>query len=211
MKLPRLILGSAAGYVLDDLPTLVEKGVKFGTIYADPPWRYKRKPRAAAENHYRTMSLQEIIALPVRELAAPEAHLHLWFPHSFLFEAEKVMTAWGFDYKGLFVWLKPRPGLGYYWRSATEYMLLGVRGRCHFRDKSISNWLCIDRGKHSAKPEQVRSLIERVSPPPYLELFGRQAVRDWVVFGNEVERGLFDDDVIDLNAPGGTNESTSEG
>ena len=117
MNLPQLIMGSAAGHVVDDLVTLIEKGVRFGTIYADPPWRFKRKPRGAAEKHYRTMSLDEIISLPIGELSAPEAHLHLWVPHSFLFDAKRVMDAWGFEYKGLFVWLKPRPGLGHYWRS----------------------------------------------------------------------------------------------
>jgi N6-adenosine-specific RNA methylase IME4 len=199
MSLPRLALGSAAGYTVSDLNTLVAQGLRFGCVYADPPWRYNRKPRGAAENHYPTMPIEEIAALPVRDLAAPDAHLHLWVPHSFLFDARRVMEAWGFEYKGLFVWIKPRPGLGHYWRSAAEYLLLGVRGRCPFRDQSVTNWVCVDRGKHSAKPEQVRALIERVSPPPYLELFGRAAVRDWVVFGNEVSRGVFDDGVVDLD------------
>ena len=92
-----------------------------------------------------------------------------------------------------------RVGLGHYWRNAAEYLLLGVRGACPVRDNTIKNWVCVDRGAHSAKPEQIRRLVERVSPPPYLELFGRAAARDWVVFGNEVSRGLFDGDVSALD------------
>lgn len=198
MSLPDLLLGQAAGYVVDDLSSLTARGLRFGTIYADPPWRFDRKPRGAAEHHYRTMTIDEIAALPVRDLAAADAHLHLWVPHSFLFDARQVMEAWGFEYKGLFVWVKPRVGLGHYWRSAAEYLLLGVRGTCPFQDNTIRNWICIDRGEHSVKPDQIRHLVERVSPPPYLELFGRAAVRDWVVFGNEVSKGLFDADVLDL-------------
>lgn len=127
-----------------------------------------------------------------------EYHLHLWTTHSFLFEAKRVMDAWGFTYKSFFVWVKPQTGTGHYWRSSAEILLLGVRGELSFLDRTIPNWLCVDRDEHSAKPEKVRGLIERVSPGPYLELSGRRAVHGWVVFGNEVTRGLFDDGVIPL-------------
>ena len=77
MSLPDLLLGQAAGYIVGDLSSLTARGLRFGTVYADPPWRFTRKPRDAAEPHYRTMSLDEIAALPVRDLAAADAHLHL--------------------------------------------------------------------------------------------------------------------------------------
>jgi N6-adenosine-specific RNA methylase IME4 len=186
--------------LVSDLGVLVARGCKFCCVYADPPWRYDRSPRGAAARHYETMSVDEIAALPVADLAADACHLHLWATHSFLFEARRVMEAWGFEYKGVFVWVKPhhQMGTGYYWRGAAEFLLLGVKGGLTFQDRSLPNWLCLDRAEHSAKPGRVRELVERASPGPYLELFGRRAQGGWVVFGNEISRGLFDGDVLDV-------------
>lgn len=184
--------------VVRELKPLLHQGFKFGCILADPPWRYDQKPRGAAEHHYPTMSLPEIMALPIGDLAADNAHLHLWTTHSFLWEARQVMEAWGFAYRSIFIWVKPQMGCGFYWRSAAEYMLLGVRGSCRFRDRSIKNWICCPRTTHSTKPEQVRALVERVSPAPYLELFGRRAVPNWTVWGNEMQSSLFDGDLVVL-------------
>jgi N6-adenosine-specific RNA methylase IME4 len=170
-----------------DLEDLVRYGRTFGTIYADPPWEYgNRATRGAAAHHYRTMTVEQIAALPVPKLAAPDAHLHLWTTNAFLFAAEQVMRAWGFEYKSCFVWTKPTVGLGNYWRVAHEFLLLGVRGKCPFRDKGQRSWQCIERGEHSAKPERVRQLIELVSPGPYLELFGRRQAQGWAVWGAQV-------------------------
>lgn len=195
-----------AGHIVTDLRVLVRRGVRFSTIYADPPWAYdNRAARGAAERHYRTMSVADIAALPVPELAAASCHLHLWTTAAFLFEARTVLDAWGFKYKGIYAWCKPVLGCGNYWRNGCEFMLLGVKGDLPFQDRSVPNWLIADRGDHSAKPEAVRRLIERVSPPPYLELFGRKVVpHGWAVFGDQVARTLFDDDIptLDLTSPG---------
>jgi N6-adenosine-specific RNA methylase IME4 len=117
----------------------------------------------------------------------PDAHLHLWVPTPLLPDGFHVLDAWGFPYKGVFVWCKPQIGTGNYWRSACELLLLGVRGRCEFRDHSIPNWVQVDRAEHSAKPKEVRRLLERVSPAPYLELFARcqAAPPGWTVWGDE--------------------------
>ncbi len=189
----------APGYMVSDLKTLVARGCKFCTILADPPWKFDRSPRGAAAHHYPTMTVDEIAALPVAELAAEVCHLHLWTTHSFLFEAQRVMDAWGFAYKSVFVWVKPKFGTGHYWRSAAEFMLLGVKGNATFLDHTIANWACHERGAHSQKPEAIRRLVERVSPAPFLELFGRRAIHGWVVHGNEVTRGLFDDEIRNLD------------
>lgn len=187
----------ATGFIVDLLDTLVNRGAKFGCIYADPPWKYDRSPRGATP--YQTMSLEELAALPVRELAAPDSHLHLWVTHSFLFSARNIMESWGFEYRSIFVWVKPQLGTGWYWRSSAEFLLLGVRGKCTFRDRSIRNWLVHDRADHSRKPEVVRTLIERTSPGPYLELFSRRATSGWTAFGNEVDDGgLFDGEIVRL-------------
>lgn len=173
--------------VVSDFLSLVSAGQRFATIYADPPWQFEQSPRGAASHHYATMSLDELKALPVTDLAMPDSHLHLWTTHSFYCEALELLQAWGFEYRSILVWTKPQLGMGHYWRSSCEFLLLGIRGKLPFRDRSVPNWLCVPRGKHSAKPDIFRKLVELVSDGPRLELFGRKAVPGWTVFGNEVE------------------------
>ena len=81
---------------------------KYGIVYADPPWRYDMKRgNGVAENHYPTMSIEEICALPVADIAAKDSALFLWATFPQLNEAFRVMEAWGFKYKTLaFLWLK---------------------------------------------------------------------------------------------------------
>ena len=180
--------------VVRNLADLAAAEHVFSTIYADPPWSYRNtSSRAAATNHYCTLNLKAICALPVSELAASDAHLHLWATTPLLDHALKVMRAWGFTYKSCFVWAKDKLGMGNYWRVSHELLLLGVRGNLRFRDHTVRSWLLCHRTVHSRKPEAIRLLIERVSPGPYLELFGRAEVHvpGWTVFGNQVERRLF--------------------
>lgn len=168
-------------------------GQKFGTIYADPPWRYANLgTRANVDRHYAgTMSPAEVCNMPVESLAADDAHLHLWTTSSFLPDAFAVIEAWGFEYRSGFVWVKPQMGIGNYWRVSHEYLLLGIRGDAkRFAEHSHKSWGEYDRTEHSAKPEDIRHIIERCSPGPRLELFGRKSVEGWTVFGNQVERRL---------------------
>jgi len=174
------------------LESLIADGSKFGTIYADPPWRYGNQgTRAATDNHYVTMTPAEIAALPIASLAAEQAHLHLWTTNAFLFDSKAIIEAWGFEYKSVFVWVKPQMGIGNYWRVSHELMLLGVRGGLTFPDKNMKSWIEASRTKHSSKPAEIRKLIERASPGPRLELFGRQTSPGWTVWGNEIEKTLF--------------------
>jgi N6-adenosine-specific RNA methylase IME4 len=175
------------GRYVTDLALLLQAGARFGTIYADPPWPYDKAPRRGAAIHeYPLMPLAQLAALPVRDLAASQAHLHLWATSPMLPEAFSVLAAWGFDYKSTFVWVKPgQPGTGHYWRNSHELLLLGVRGGLTARQKNLRSWLEVARRSHSEKPERVRDLVEQLSPGPYLELFGRAAVPGWTVFGNE--------------------------
>jgi N6-adenosine-specific RNA methylase IME4 len=136
------------------------------------------------------MSMESLKALPVDKLAANQAHLHLWTTNSFMKEAHELMEAWGFDYKSMFTWVKFQIGTGYYWRGATEHLLLGVKGGQRFLHRGMRNWMLLDREHHSKKPEVIRRLIEQVSPGPYLELFGRRVTDNWVVFGNQVQQSL---------------------
>ncbi len=174
------------------LESLIEGKMQFGSIYADPPWPYDNvASRGAAENHYRTMSLRDIAELPISQLAAKDAHLHLWTTNAFLFEAHRVIEAWGFTYKSCLVWIKPQMGNGNYWRVSHEFLLLGVRGDAVFSDKTQQSWLYVDRTKHSSKPAIFRKLIEQVSPGPRLELFARGKAPGWMCWGNQVEPDLF--------------------
>ena len=183
-------------YATRDLGSLVASGRRFGTIYVDPPWRYRNtRTGGAAERHYPTMAVEDIAALPVRELAAEQAHLHLWTTNAFLFECQRLLKAWGFEYRGIFVWVKPQMGVGNYWRVSHEFMILGVRGGCTFLDSSRMSWLQAKRTRHSAKPPEVRRLIEQVSPGPRLELFAREPADGWTAWGNEVALGSEDGDV----------------
>ena len=188
---PRQVFPAEAVY---DLGKLLAQGRKFRTVLADPPWPYENEAsRGAAANHYSTMSLEEICNEPVRHLADENAHLHLWTTNAFLREAFTVIEAWGFEYRSCFVWVKPDIGMGNYWRVSHEFLLLGVRGRAVFLDRTRRSWLECGRTVHSKKPEAVRLLIERVSPGPYLELYGRVhcPTAPWTVYGNQIERHLF--------------------
>lgn len=179
--------------VCNDLSALVATGRKFGTVYADPPWQYgNQATRSSTDNHYGTMPLADICALPVADLADEPSHLHLWTTSGFLFDAKRVIDAWGFQYKSMFVWAKPQLGIGNYWRLSHEILLTAVRGSLTFADRSLKSWAELDRTSHSTKPEQVRGMVERASPGPRLELFARRTAPGWVSFGNQVERSMFD-------------------
>lgn len=183
-----------------DLFRLAQQGKKYGTIYADPPWQYDNQAtRACTGKHYDGMSVDELCALPIPMLAADDAHLHLWTTNGFLFECPKIFAAWGFEFRSSFIWVKPKIGIGNYWRNSHEFLLTAVRGDAkRFNDHSIPSWLECDRGPHSEKPEQARRFIERASPGPYLELFGRHAVNGWAVWGNQIERSLLTQNVREV-------------
>ena len=178
---------------IDDLQELADSGAQFGTIYADPPWLYDNQAtRASTSNHYGGLTVDQLCELPVKQLAADDAHLHLWITNAFLFDAPQIFDAWGFEFRSSYVWVKPQMGIGNYWRNSHEIMLTAIRGKAkRFNDHSMMSWGEFRRTKHSSKPEEIRLLIERASPGPYLELFGRRKVDGWTVWGNEIEKNLF--------------------
>ncbi len=162
---------------------------KFSVLYADPPWRYRiplSKSRDIDLNHYPTMELEEICELRVP--AADDCVLFLWTPSPMLQEGLEVMKSWGFRYASCAVWDKCKIGMGRYFRQQHELLLLGVRGKPgtpapEFREPSVIRW---PRGRHSAKPEIVYLLIEKMYSGPYLELFARPPFREgWAHWGNE--------------------------
>lgn len=193
---------------VDDLCALIRAGKTFGTIYADPPWRYDNQAtRASTKNHYKAgednpesgMTVKQICSLPVSDLAQVDAHLHLWTTNGFLFECPRIFDAWGFEFRSSFVWVKPQIGIGNYWRNSHEFMLTAIRGDAkRFNDKNLRSWTEAKRARHSAKPEAVRKMIEKASPGPRLELFGRRIATGWTVWGNEIERTMFDSSISEV-------------
>ncbi len=174
---------------LDSLVESVAMGAQepFGCVYIDPPWPYDNQgSRGATDNHYPTMPLDDIAALPIADLVGEQAHLHLWTTSVFLPECFDLMLGWGFHYKSYLTWDKPQFGLGNYWRGPCELLLLGVRGSCEFLRHNVKAILREDRTRHSAKPAAFRELIEEVSPGPRLEMFARAPAPGWTSWGNEV-------------------------
>lgn len=175
----------------------MEKDKKYGIIYADPPWRYEQKSlRGAAEKQYPTMSIEEICALPVADIAAKDSALFLWATFPQLKEAFRVISAWGFKYKTLaFLWLKQNRkadtwfyGMGFWTRSNAEVCLLATKGHPSRQCAGIHQFVISHIERHSKKPDEVRDKIVRLMGDlPRIELFARQKTIGWDVWGNEVE------------------------
>jgi len=146
----------------------------FSTIYADPPWRFQNRTGKMAPEHqrllrYPTMTLEEILELPVSRLSAAEAHLYLWVPNALVAEGLEVMRRWGFSYKTNIVWYKVRKdggpdgrGVGFYFRNVTELLLFGVRGRMRTlkRGRTQVNMVETRKREHSRKPDEMYEIIE---------------------------------------------------
>ena len=141
-------------------------------IYADPPWRYAQKNlRGTAERHYPTMSMDELCALPVAELAAPDCALFLWATFPQLPEALRLIKAWGFQYKSVaFVWLKKNRkadswfyGLGFWTRANAEVCLLATRGRPRRQAANVHQFIISPIEGHSKKPEEAREKIKELA------------------------------------------------
>lgn len=178
---------------------------RFATIVADPPWPVKAGPLCGREGFgdatgpsrplaYPSMTVEEIAALPVANIAADDAHLYLWTINRYVREAFDVAKAWGFTYSTLLTWAKNPMGggLGGCYGISTEFVLFCRRGSLKAKSRIGTTWFnwkrpYDERGKprHSAKPEEFQDMVEAVSPGPYLELFARRARPGWTAWGNE--------------------------
>jgi N6-adenosine-specific RNA methylase IME4 len=158
---------------------------EYGTILADPPWDIQQV--GSASPPYPLMTVDRIRSLPVPALVADNAHLWLWVTNAALFAGRQVMEAWGFTYRSILTWVKPRFGMGRYLRTQTEHLLFGTRGRAPVLFRGQGSWFYAPVQAHSHKPEEQYAIIERMSPGPYLELFARRPRLGWRVWGNEVE------------------------
>jgi N6-adenosine-specific RNA methylase IME4 len=186
--------------ILDEL--LPDYRSHFGAILIDAPWRFatwsENGRGRSAERHYGTLSDAELEGLPIAELAADDSCVFLWSSGPFLARSLRLMEAWGFAYKTVaFNWIKAEPlllfagppmGPGYWTRPASEFVLLGTRGRPRRRDRAVRQVIVAPRREHSRKPGAVQQGIERLVPGPYLELFARQSRDGWTTFGDEREK-----------------------
>lgn len=185
---------------------------KYGIIYADPPWRYERKRGSGvAENHYSTMSMEEIGNLPVERIADKNCVLFLWATFPQLDVALAVIRAWGFQYKTVaFVWLKQTRvshqwffGMGNWTRSNAEICLLATRGKPKRQSASVHQFIISPIQSHSQKPGTAREkIVELLGNLPRIELFARQKADGWDVWGNEVESDI---DMEAIRRGGGKN------
>jgi N6-adenosine-specific RNA methylase IME4 len=172
---------------------------EYGTILADPPWRFLNRTGKVAPEHkrlsrYETLSLDEIKEIPVHLVSKSKSHLYLWVPNALLKEGLEVMEAWGFKYKTNIIWHKIRKdggpdgrGVGFYFRNTTEIILFGTRGsmRTLSPGRTQVNIIKTRKQEHSRKPAELYDIIEQCSSGPYIELFARGSRKNWDVFGNQ--------------------------
>jgi N6-adenosine-specific RNA methylase IME4 len=182
--------------VLDEL---IKEGKKFPVILSDPAWTFntysKKGEGKSPSKHYKTMTIEDICNLPVKEVAAKDSILFLWVYQPLLPEAFKVMNAWGFDYKSIgFVWNKltkhgkRHMSTGYYTRAGMEMVLIGRRGNPpRVLNRGVRQVFDSKVREHSRKPDEVYDFIEQLYEGPYLETFARAGYRkDWTKVGDEV-------------------------
>lgn len=185
--------------------------VKFRTIVADPPWNIKGAgPLTGREGFgdakgrsrpmpYPTMTTEQLMLLAVPSIVTADAHLYLWTINARIEEAYRLARAWCFRPSTLLVWAKNPMGggMGGTYGLSTEFLLFCRRGRLPARERVGRSWFnwkrpYDERGKpkHSSKPMEAYTMIETVSPGPYLELFARRPREGWFVWGNEVESDI---------------------
>jgi N6-adenosine-specific RNA methylase IME4 len=179
------------------------EAMTYSVVLADPPWDFNTwgdndSPRSRdPDNHYQVMSVEDICAIPMGNLCAPNCVLFMWGCWPQIFDTRLVAEAWGFTYRTIaWVWVKANPtgfghfmGLGYYTRANTEPCLLFVRGTMPVAARDVLSLIYASVREHSKKPEEQYAKIERLYPNGrYLEMFARRKHSErWDVWGNEVE------------------------
>jgi N6-adenosine-specific RNA methylase IME4 len=193
---------------------MTNQQIKAGALLVDPPWPFRtyssKSAGRSAVMHYRTrMTLEEIKAYPVANMAAADAWLFLWVPAPQPLMIFEVMSAWGFVFSGLgFAWVKTTKravltplsvvaasdaktpwhmALGHTTRKNVELCWLGRRGNPKRLDRGVRELIVAPVREHSRKPDEIHERVERYCAGPYLELFARQRRGGWISFGDELE------------------------
>lgn len=174
-----------------ELPPLIDLPQRYAIIYCDPPWQHAAgKTNRSPANHYPTMPLKDIMAMPVGNIAAVNSLLFMWVVNSLLPEALKVIEHWGFKYVANMVWVKDKIGLGFYVRYQHEILLLARRGTMLLPEPKdrVSSVVYSPRTRHSQKPQDFYEIIEGMygDDLPKLELFSRIPRPGWTSYGNQL-------------------------
>jgi len=175
--------------------------MRFSVLYVDPPWSYKvyskKGQGRSAENHYHTMSTEDIFNLDVAGLADKDCVLFLWVTFPCLLAGLETIERWGFTYKTLgFCWVKRCKkqterwfwGLGFWTRANPELCLIATKGSPKRLSKAVHCIVDTPVERHSKKPDEVRRRIEQLmGDVPRAELFARQQYDGWVCLGDEID------------------------
>src|SRR5260370_19285522 len=164
----------------EPLPT--PKG-PFRVIVIDPPWPY----RTGRWRPYPDMSLGEIKALPVANLAHGDCMLWLWTTNAFMREAFECLDALGFESRTILTWVKDRMGLGEWLRGQPEHSILAVKGKHGVTLSSQTTALSAPKREHSRKPSEFYVLVESLCPGNKLEMFARETRPDCQAWGAETD------------------------
>lgn len=157
------------------IPDNIPEIPKFRTVICDPPWSRNQTGQLGGLRHYNLMDVEMIKRMPIQDLVDDNCVLWLWCTNGTMPDALSIIDAWGFTYRGVYVWCKPRLGLGsYYLRNSTELCLVATRGKVKFKDHSLINWGVYAPTKHSEKPRELFSMYEKAYDGPALELFCRR-------------------------------------
>ena len=160
--------------------SLVLRPGRYRTLVVDPPWDYEWLSLAGrAKPSYATMTHAQLLALDVAQWAEDDCHLYLWTTNNFMTRAVELMARWGWQHKTVLTWIKPKFGLGSYFRNSTEHILFGVRGELRTRSDSIPTHFEVPVLGHSEKPEKFYEIVRAASYPPYGEVFQRTARADF--------------------------------
>jgi N6-adenosine-specific RNA methylase IME4 len=174
---------------------------KYNIIYADPPWHFQNynneKTRTNAEHHYNTMSLKDIINLPIKNITADDCILFMWCTDPLLDKQIPIIENWGFTYKTVgFVWVKTNKdriknyyfkGPGYWTRANPEICILATKGKPKRVSTNVDRLVVSERREHSRKPDEIRNMIvELCGDIPRIELFARHKFDGWDSWGNQV-------------------------
>jgi N6-adenosine-specific RNA methylase IME4 len=188
---------TSQGGTVADLHALIASGYRAGLIAIDVPWpfdHYSERAAHAVTDHYETMTLDEIKALPIAALAADDCVLFMWATWPNMPIWHPVIEAWGFTYSGLgFDWVKLKPngeglhkGNGYNTRQNPEPCIIAKRGTPLRLDADVHSVIMAPVGAHSEKPDEAYRRMERLYGGPYLELFARKERDRWRTWGNEL-------------------------
>jgi N6-adenosine-specific RNA methylase IME4 len=203
-----------------DMRSLPNAG-KYAMIAADPPWHFRARTalqmsnwtsRRDAEKHYPVMGVDDIAALPVKDIVADDAHLLLWITGPLFVEGKHlaIMKAWGFRPSSVaFTWVKLKRsidtrqlrvtttlesdlhvGLGLTTRKNAEFCILGRRGNAKRLSKSVREIILSPVREHSRKPDEFYRRAQQYAAGPYLEMFSRESRPGWDSWG--LEAGKFD-------------------